>query len=84
MKKKLFTIDCGPRKIDRETFNAKKTLDKNGSNNDRLSKRERETKDSRDGEGELRHGKAYRNFLHSRELARPKSFLGDNDDSKKK
>ena len=69
-RKNYFTIDRVQSKIDRETFNTKKTLDKNGSSNDRLSKRERETEDSTDGEGEVRHGKTYRNFLHSRESAK--------------
>ena len=37
LKKKInFTIDHVQSKIDREAFNAKKTLDKNGSSNDRL------------------------------------------------
>ena len=75
-KTKNSTIDSVQSKIDRETFNAKKTVYKNGSSNNRLSKRERETEDSTDGEGEVRHGKTYRNFLHSRESARPKFLSG--------
>ena len=75
-RKNYFTIDRVQSKIDRETFNAKKTLDKTGSSNDRLSKREKETEDSADDEGEVRHGKTYRNFLHNRESARPKFLSG--------
>ena len=75
-KKNYFTIDRVQSKIDRETFNAKKPLDKNGSSNDRLSKRERDTEDSTNGEGEVRRGKTYRNVLYSRESARLKVLSG--------
>ena len=58
-----FKIDCIQGKINNETFSASKTLEKNGSSNDRLSKRIREQTDSTDGEGEeSRHGKATKNI----------------------
>ena len=39
-------------------------------------KEKEKTEDLTDSEEEVRHGKTYRNFLQSRELARPKLLSG--------
>ena len=72
-----FKIDRVQSKIDKETFSANKTLEKNGSGNDRLSKRNREQTDSADGQGgESRYGKATKNIQYVRESARSRFLSG--------
>ena len=73
-----FIIDRVQSKTDKETFSSNKTLEKNGSSNDRLLKRSREpTSNSADGEeGENRYGKTSKQLLYARELARPKCLSG--------
>ena len=62
-----FKIDTVQSKIDKETFSANKTLEKNGSSNDRLSIRIREQTESTYGEGgESRYGKATKNIQYVR------------------
>ena len=77
MKNDLFKIDHVQSKIDKEIFSANKTLEKNGSVNDRLPKRNRDQVDSTDGEeGESRYGKTTKNVQYVRESARPRFLSG--------
>ena len=71
-------IDLVQSKTDRETFSARKTLEKNDSGNDRLSKRNREsTNDSagRDGR-KIGSTKISKYLLPARESARPRFLSG--------
>ena len=73
-----FKIDRVQSKTDRETFNARKTLEKNDSDNERLSKRNREsTNDSTDRDGrEIGSTKISKYLLPARESARPRFLSG--------
>ena len=76
-KRIYFKIGHVQSKIDKESFSANKTLEKNGSVNDRLPKRNTEQVDSTDGEGgESRYGKTTKNVQYIRESARPR-FLSE-------
>ena len=69
-----FKIYCVQSKTDRETFTAKRTLEKNGTNSDRLLKRNREQPEASGderGRGEDRYGKTSKHFLYVRKSVRP-------------
>ena len=69
-----FKIDRVQSKTDRETFSAKRTLERNATSNDRLSKQNREQSEASGDEGdrgEDRYGKT-KHVLYVRESARPR------------
>ena len=80
-----FEIDWVQSKIDKETFSANKTLEKNCSSNDRLSKRIREQTESTYGEGgESRYRKVSKTFSRLESQPDPDVFQDNNDVWKKK